>query len=393
MSVYLRVAETEDAGRLAALRGEWRELFDAAGQPNPFLSWEWLFTFWRAFAQRRRVKVIEARGQGGRLEGLLALQGRRAVVGPRRYTLLGNGIAGADALDVLARPGAEAQVRSAIASHLARTLPDWDALDLEDLPAGSGTLAALGSALAPLGVEVAVAPRFTCPGFAPRGTFGEHLRRIARRETFGRRCRWFSRQRGFRIEVATQVGETAEAMEDFLRLHRLRWAPEGGSYGIPPGRVEEFHRAVAPLLAARGFLRLYRLFLADRAVAAVYGLELGGRFYYYQSGMDPEWAARSPGMVLTGRTVEDAYARSLSFYDFLRGTEPYKLEWAAQARETVALRLRSPGLRAEVLQAAEGAFAAARGAARAVAPERLWMALRRARRNLALGAMGGFAGR
>ncbi|HZZ86513.1 MAG TPA: GNAT family N-acetyltransferase [Anaeromyxobacteraceae bacterium] len=392
MSLYLRVAESEDPGRLAALRSEWGELFDAAGQPNPFLSWEWLFSFWRAFGQRRRLRILEARGPGARLDGVLVLQGRRAVIGPRHYTLLGNGVAGADGLDVLARPGTEAQVRSAVASHLARTLPAWDVLDLEDLPSGSATAAALARALAPLGVEVELTPRFTCPGFVPRGTFAEHLRRIARRETFGRRCRWLARQRGFRIEVATAVGEMAEAIEDFLRLHRLRWAPEGGSYGIPPGRVEDFHRAVAPLLAARGFMRLYRLFVGGRSVAAVYGLELGGRFYYYQSGMDPEWAARSPGMVLTGRTVEDAYARGLSFYDFLRGTEPYKLEWAAEGRETVALRLRSPGLRAEALQAAEGAFRAARGAARAVAPERLWLALRRARRNLLLGAMGGIEG-
>ncbi len=393
MSLYLRITESEDPGRLPALRGEWTELFDATGQPSPFLSWEWLFTFWRAFAQRRQLRVLEARGPGGRLDGLLLLQGRRAVLGPRRYTLLGNGIAGADGLDALARPGAEPQVRSALASHLARILPSWDALDLEDLPAGSPTEAALARALAPHGVSLQVAPRFTCPGFALRGTFADHLRRIARRETFGRRSRWLARQPGFRVEVATAVGEMAEAMEDFLRLHRLRWEREGGSYGIPPGRVEDFHRAVAPLLAARGFMRLYRLFVGGQAVAAVYGLEVGGRFYYYQSGMDPAWAARSPGMVLTGRTVEDAYARGLSFYDFLRGTEPYKLDWAAEAHETVALRLRSPGLRAEAFQVAEGAFATARGVARRVASERVWLALRRARRSLSLGTMGAFQGR
>ncbi|BDG08191.1 GNAT family N-acetyltransferase [Anaeromyxobacter paludicola] len=393
MSLYLRVSESAEAGRLASLRAEWTELFDAAGQPTPFLSWEWLFTFWRAFGQRRDVRILEARGRTGRLEGLLVLQGRRPALGPRRWSLLGNGLAGADALDVLARPGAEPQVRSAIASHLLRTLPEWDALDLEDLPAGSPTVEALTRALAPHGVEVEVAPRFTCPGFALRGGFAEHLRRIARRETYGRRCRWLARQPGFRIEVATSVGEMAEAMEDFLRLHRLRWAPEGGSYGIPPGRVEEFHRAVAPLLAARGFMRLYRLFVQGRSVAAVYGLELGGRFYYYQSGMDPAWSPRSPGMVLTGRTVEDAYARGLGYYDFLRGTEAYKRDWADGGQETVALRLRSPGLRAEALQAAEGAFRAARDVARRVAPERIWLALRRARRNLGLGAMGAFEGR
>jgi CelD/BcsL family acetyltransferase involved in cellulose biosynthesis len=178
-------------------------------------------------------------------------------------------------------------------------------------------------------------------------------------------------------------------MEDFLRLHRLRWAEEGGSYGIPPGPAEEFHRRVAPLLAERGWLRLYRLHVQGKAIAAVYGIEVRRRFFFYQSGWDPEWSARSPGAVLVGRTVEDAYARGLTDYDFLRGTEPYKLDWAGDRRETCTLRLRAPSLRATAAVAADEAWRTARGLARAVAPERVWQALRRVRRTLGVAAMSG----
>jgi CelD/BcsL family acetyltransferase involved in cellulose biosynthesis len=236
-------------------------------------------------------------------------------------------------------------------------------------------------------VRAQVERGFVCPAFAVKGSFAEHLSRIRRRETYGRRVRWLARQPGFRIDVATTPGEAGAAMEDFLRLHRLRWAEEGGSYGIPPGPVEEFHREVGPLLAARGWLRLYRLSVQGTAIAAVYGLEIGRRFYYYQSGYDPAWSSRSPGVVLVGRTVEDAYARGLADYDFLRGTEPYKLDWAADRRETCTLRLRAPSLRAGTAVAAEEAWRAARGLAKAVAPERVWDVLRRARRSLDVNAL------
>jgi CelD/BcsL family acetyltransferase involved in cellulose biosynthesis len=152
--------------------------------------------------------------------------------------------------------------------------------------------------------------------------------------------------------------------------------------------VEDFHRDLAPLLARRGWLRLYRMFVDGRSVAAVYGLELSGRFYYYQSGMDPAWSARSPGLVLLGKTIEDAYARGLGDYDFLRGTEQHKLDWASDRRETCALRLRAPGLRSEAGAAAEEAFRMARDAARAIAPERMWSALRRVRRTVSAGDFG-----
>jgi CelD/BcsL family acetyltransferase involved in cellulose biosynthesis len=383
----LTVHQSRDPSRLAALRDEWSALYDAAAEPSPFLSWEWLHTWWRCFGGRSRLWLLEARGADGRLAGALALASRPGLMGVRRWQLLGNGVTGADALDVLARTGEATAVRDALARALAAKVEEWDVVDLEDLPCGSPTVAAVSRAVASRGVRAQVERGFVCPAFAVKGSFAEHLSRIRRRETYGRRVRWLARQPGFRIDVATTPGEAGAAMEDFLRLHRLRWAEEGGSYGIPPGPVEEFHREVGPLLAARGWLRLYRLSVQGTAIAAVYGLEIGRRFYYYQSGYDPAWSSRSPGVVLVGRTVEDAYARGLADYDFLRGTEPYKLDWAADRRETCTLRLRAPSLRAGTAVAAEEAWRAARGLAKAVAPERVWDVLRRARRSLDVNAL------
>ena len=72
----VRVLESEDPARLAALRKEWDELFLAGGGGNPFLSWEWQFTYWRTFAQRRPLWILEARDRAGGLAGLLVLSAR-----------------------------------------------------------------------------------------------------------------------------------------------------------------------------------------------------------------------------------------------------------------------------------------------------------------------------
>jgi CelD/BcsL family acetyltransferase involved in cellulose biosynthesis len=382
MTATLTVRSSRDPRRLTALRQEWSALFDAAQDPSPFLSWEWLETWWRAFGGRREPWILEARDGAGALAGLLLLAGGAGPLGLRRWRLLGNGVTGADGLDVLARAADAPAVREALVRAVADQAEPWDVLDLEDLPCGSPTVGLLRRAAAARGARVAVERGFACPGFALRGTFDAHLARVRRRETYGRRVRWLARQPGFRVAVATAPEEAPAALEELLRLHRLRWQEEGGSEGIPPGPVEEFHRAVAPRLAARGWLRLYTLQVGGAAVASVYGLEVGRRFFYYQSGYDPAWSARSPGLVLVGRTVEDAYARGLTDYDFLRGSEAYKLDWASDRRETCALRVHAPSLRAETAALARDAWRGARGVAKAVAPERVWEALRRARRGL-----------
>jgi CelD/BcsL family acetyltransferase involved in cellulose biosynthesis len=387
----VRIVESHDPARLAALEPEWRALHDAASE-NPFQSFEWLHTWWRVFGRRFPVWTLEARDRGGALAGLLVLVGRPGLAGARRWQLLGNGITGADDLDVLARPAFAQPVREGIAQAVAEATSRWDAIDLEDLPAGTPTLRAFRDALHDRGARADVEFRFVCPGFALRGTFAGHLARTKRRETYGRRVRWLERQPGYALECVSDPGAVGEAMDDLLRLHRLRWEAEGGSHGIPGSAAEEFHREVAPLLARRGWLKLWRLRVGGASIAAVYGIELKGRFYYYQSGMDPAWAARSPGLVLIGKTVEDAYARGLVGYDFLRGTEPHKLDWSSDRRELVALRAWAPGLRAEAAHAADAVFEAARHAARSVAPESLWAALRRARRSWEVTARAGGPG-
>lgn len=377
----VRILESGDPKRLGELREEWTELFDASGSSNPFLSWEWLHTWWRVFGARRALWVMEARDRGGRLAGLLTLVGRPGLGGGRRWSLLGNGLTGADHLDVLARPGFAEDAREGFARALASSFSRWDGLDLEDLPVGSPTVQVLRSVLLANDASVEITPRFTCPAIAISGSFDDHVARIRGRETYGRRVRWLERQPGFRVDVARAPEDADEAVDDFLRLHRLRWSREGGSYGIPAGAGERFHREVVPLLADRGWLRMYRLMVGGRSVAAVYGIEVRSTFFYYQSGMDPEWSNRSPGLVLIGRTIEDAWANGMTDYDFLRGIEPHKMAWATDRREVCALRAWAPGLRAEATHAAEEVYRAARSAARAVAPDSMWSALQRARRT------------
>ncbi len=360
----LAVRSSRDPRRLEALRAEWSALFDAAADPSPFLSWEWLAAWWRAFGGRHEPWILEARDGAGALAGLLLLAGGAGPLGLRRWRLLGNGVTGADGLDVLARARDAPAVREALSRALVGAAREWDVLDLEDLPCGSPTVGMLRRLLGAGGATAHVERGFVC-------------------------VRWLARQPGFRIDVATTPAEAPEALEDLLRLHRLRWAAEGGSAGIPPGAVEDFHRDVVPRLAARGWLRLYRLHVGGGAVAAVYGLEVGRRFFYYQSGYDPAWSARSPGLVLVGRTIEDAYQRGLADYDFLRGTEPYKLEWASDRRETCTLRLRAPSLRAGTAALAREAWRGAKDVARAIAPARTWEALRRARRGVEARALAG----
>lgn len=381
----LWIDEVGEGLGFASLRAEWSRLVFKS-EASPFLTWEWLYPWWRRVAPEAGLRILTARDERGGLAGLLPLCERRSQVAGlevRRWGFLGcDDWVGSEYLDAVAPRGREGQLASLFAEHLAARRARFDVLELLDLPEGSALGARVLELLAPGALLAERFARHVCPIVETRGDFESYLREVGRADNLARRRKWLVAQPGFAIERTEQPGEVAAAMADFFRLHRLRWERDGGSQGINTAEVRAFHRDAAELLAESGMLRLYTLRLGSQALASVYGIVHRDRFYYYQSGYDPGWTRRSVGLVLLGETLADAFREKRADFDFLRGQEPYKFEWAKKARR------RTEGVRIVNRTAAGAAWLAATSGARAVksAARRLigderWEELRRRKRR------------
>lgn len=362
---------------------EWRALNLRARAGNMFLGPEWLLPWWKHFGEGRELQAICVR-EGGKLIGLWPLFAEQVRVGGvpvRRLAYLGDGDTGCDYLDILAEPGREREVHDLALAALQRL--EWDLCDLDGMWRESFTALQLAQAFSPGrstgGVVRDGRLRFVCPHIPLSGNWEQYQQGISRRENLRRREKWLFRQPGVSIACARSPAEAVRATEEFLELHRARWAVEGGSDGLCDDRHEQFHRDASQRLAETGQLRMYTLYAARRPVASVYGVVHGGTFNYYQSGYAPLWAGKSPGLVLLARTVQDAFAEGLREFDFLRGNEGYKGEWARGERWTIQIRLWR-GARGRAARAALGAAVFARETVKAAVPRRAAETWRKARR-------------
>ena len=338
----LTVTLVTDLEALADCRLEWQHLHRTSGA-DLFLSWEWLLPWWQHLAGKRELFVMLARDDGGLLRGLLALSLETARVGLRRIRrlrFLGDDHVSSDYLDAVIEPGWSQEANRAFAAALVARRDDWDVLELRDMDQRSNTPHELLNALGD-GFDMRSDPGLLCPvqDFDPGLSLNDFMRQTSRFQNYTRRRKWLERQPGFRIDVCRHPGSLQAALENFFRLHRLRWQEDGGSSGIVGTRVEAFHGDAMTRFMAAGQLRLYTLWVDELAVASVYALVNDATFYYYQAGMDPAWRRRSVGLVLIGETFEDAIRAGLSRYDFLRGEEPYKSDWVSGSRRLMSRRL------------------------------------------------------
>ncbi len=380
----LTVEEMNSVDALDALRAEWQVLFNASGAA-PFLSWEWIATWQRWLNQSRTPYLLCAR-DGRRLVGLAPLGVEEcsllgSPIKARRVSLLGEGFGCADYLDVLAAPEYAGEATAVIFDHLAERV-SFDILELDGLAADSPSLPLLEQRFGPgAGFRYRRTPRFVCPQVELSGDWAAVLRQSRRADNFKRRLRQLRARDGFEHRVITRSAETEAAFERFFKLHEACWIDRGGSDVTGHKLLQSFHRDIVVRLAEAGLLRFDELWVEDQCRASIYGLDDGQRHCYYNSGYDPAWKSASPGLVLLGLSIEDAVRRGIKRYDFLRGTETYKFDWANTTRETVSVLVARHSLPAMLFIAREQTQSAARAFAKALLPEQAAELMRRWHRS------------
>jgi CelD/BcsL family acetyltransferase involved in cellulose biosynthesis len=317
------VAIVDSPEELAALGPEWTDLWTRVPAATLFQRPEWLVP-WSRHLRHDRLHVVAVR-DGRRLVALLPF-----VVGPFGVALAGGGVS--DYLDVLVDPAAE----SMVGPLLSRVLAELDHRCVAaDLPQRSPLLRWSIDCAGPVERD-GVCPVWSWSGDRP--PMEALPAGFARRLAYARRR---AAREGFRFEEV-RASTLQPFLDALFELHAARWQVRGEAGVLADPCVERFHREAAEGLLAAGLLAMHGLRdPGGRLVAVTYGFLSRRRGALYVSGFDPAFAARSPGMLTIGRTIESAHAAGARAFDFLRGTEAYKYDWGARDEWTMRRVLRA----------------------------------------------------
>ncbi len=341
----LLVTVIEDPSRLERLAEEWSELLADSDADCPFLTREWLETWWKYFSAGRTLALATVR-RHSRLLGIAPFFGE-----PKRFggvmpygslQFLGTGLVGSDYLDVVIRRGYEAQVSRSLAEYLRR---GRRVIILSHVHAKHHAAAGLVHELDLAGWMVQEMPIEVCPYISLKGhSWESYLASLGsqHRYNFHRRLKNLHKEGTVTFDMVEKEDQRSEAFQILLTLHHRRWDERGGSETLQSPAMQAFHEAFSRTALERGWLRLYVLRLDGRAIGALYGFRYGRRFFFYQSGFDPAYRRHSVGLVTMGLAIRQALAEGVEEYDLLHGVEPYKFLWASEAHNLVRLRLFPP---------------------------------------------------
>jgi CelD/BcsL family acetyltransferase involved in cellulose biosynthesis len=341
----LTIETIGDVPTFEQLAPEWSALLADCEADGLFLTWEWMFTWWKHLTGDCKLQITTLR-KDGRLIAIAPLALRPASVQQlppvAALQFLGSGVAGSDYLDLIVRRGHEAEAVRALAERMSGA---GRALALMRMrPAGPA--ATLVERMQQQGWHTWQGQREMCPFVSLRGqSFETYLASLGseHRYAFRRKLGRIERRYTCSFDLVRSEAERKDALAILFALHELRWNPRGepGAFSTPA--LREFHDEVTRLALAAGWLRLWVLRLDGKPVAALYGFLRQGTFYFYQAGFDPAFARDSVGLVMLGVAVRGAMEDGAEELDLLHGTERYKAHWANATRELVRVELHAPG--------------------------------------------------
>lgn len=338
----ISVEKTTGENIFALLREEWKQLFAASECRSPFLSWEWLSTWFKWFGADRIPFILKVL-RDNQLIGLLPLcLDEKRILGMklRRLCFIGENQGGADYLDLIAKPEDQPEILSAIFDFL-RAEDCFDLISLENLANDSEAYGFLQNFAGQENKRFRYSDSTAaiCPQINLEGGWETILKQSKRAGNFKRRLKQLEKMPDFEFRSVVSPDETSPAFERFYRLHERRWIKSGGSELSGHPRLVSFQRDLIATLAQTGLLRFDELWVEGDCRASVYGLDDGKTFFYYNSGYDLDWANYSVGLVLIGLSVKNAVGRGNTLYDFLRGEETYKFDWANRNSELKNVKL------------------------------------------------------
>jgi CelD/BcsL family acetyltransferase involved in cellulose biosynthesis len=308
-----------------AVRDDWDRLADRTGSA-PFLRPGWIEAWWRAFGTGC-LEVLREEGEG-RVRALLPVRHRHgAVSSPSNchsphFGLLREDRAAAAALlgELFARRPAQ------VSLGFLGTLGS----DLEDL-----TGAAEKAEYRCLQRTLERSPFVTVDG--DWEGYERSLDRNMRSDL--RRCRRRLEELG---RVTLDVEHDAAHLDEALAVEGLGWKRKAGTAIVSTPQTARFYTEVARWAAASGRLRLIFLRVDGRPVAFHLALEDDRTYFPLKGGFDPAFRAQSPGRLLIHATLERAFGVGLRRYEFLGGSDAYKLRWATEAYDRVLFQAFAP---------------------------------------------------
>jgi len=342
MMISAELVQTEE--EFKKLQSRWDDLLEKSTSSSIFLTWEWLFTWWSHYQQKRKLFLVLF-WEGKELVGIAPLlQGKEGRGGIKVQTLrfLGSdGPACSEFLDLIIAPGYEIKVYQRMVNFLQEYNFAWDRVVLNPISMEGSHIHHLHRLLSQAYLAE-LEKTIMCPYVKLPTDWSQFLAGLSPsfRQQVRASVRKFENQTRIQyIPDAQDVFSVCMLVDTLSNLNRQRMEQKGIDSTLKSSSFCRFLSDALEQFQSRGWLGCSLLQKEQQILAIIFNFQYAKKIWYYQAGFLPEYASFRPGTLLFAWTIQEAIEKGFLEYDFLRGEEQYKYRWGSTNRPAMAFHL------------------------------------------------------
>ena len=328
----ITIETVTDERRFVELRPVWNRLVEEANIDHPFARHEWLHSWWKCFGagNKLHILVISAGDRPIAIAPLMLSMGRMYGVKVRKIGFMANVHTPRFDFIIADQPRV---VYQTIWQHLLKSA-DWDVVELIQVLCDSMTLRELPRLAAKDNYLTGIWHSEDCPYVDFSQGWNALLRNLSHnhRSQMGKRLRRLGRVGPVDLEVFSGPENLQQLLDEGLGIEAAAWKLRAGTAIVCHADLICFYRDVAEALSKLGILRLIFLKVGETRIAFAYALFHKNKIYVLKAGYRPEYAPYSPYLLLCHLLFQEACERGISEYEFLGGSDAWKLHWADKTR-------------------------------------------------------------
>lgn len=333
-SENITVTRIETLSQFEDLREIWSNLLAQSSHRDIFLTWEWLFAWWKNIDQFENQLWILLFHEGERLIGIapLMLGKKKRLSIPFRW--LGN-IGNCDIGGMITLNSDKTM--PALFNYLQEHKNQWDVFEFSELNSDSlFTQQFIQFADASQNfVYMHENQHFYIP--LTDVSWDDYYNNLSKNMKHNLKRRMKRLAEMGDVKFNKYIGETLQwqHFEQVFAVNKNSHFPQT----YQPERQQAFHREMFELMREKGWIQIETLTVNERPIAFQYGFCYENRYEDWRGGIDKEFETLAPGKLLMLFSLEEKIKCRISENDFLRGVYSYKEDWKPLYRTFVNVQI------------------------------------------------------
>jgi CelD/BcsL family acetyltransferase involved in cellulose biosynthesis len=331
------ICKTEQ--ELLELKDAWNTLTRHIDIHSPFLSWDWIYTWWTNYKnklpQGSNLLIFCIYDENDTLFCIIPFY-TTIIKKLHVIKLLGTEFESSDYLDVIISEKYETDFILEIFNHphVIDALIKYDKLVLNNILPSS-----ILWKLQNLFAQKNHFPTFfkktsTCPYLDLPDSEEELLKGLSKnmKSSLRRTRNKINKDPDITIDKIENESEIDEGIKALFDLHDQRFTDQAKDTKFVFEQRGAFHQKIAKIFLTLGQLAFYIVKYKNETIGCLYCYIFNNRVMYMQAGFNPQYARYALGNQLILRAITDGIENKNIEFDFMRGNEAYKAKWASDKR-------------------------------------------------------------